>query len=128
MLRLIEKIRSTAAGAIIVSMGMMGNVWAEDFDRIFIFGDSLSDPGNVYALTGETTQAPWVLVPDRPYDIGGFQFSNGHIWAQRFARHLKLNSSGKAALVEPGSRTPRMRRWPFTWGIMALSLTPTRSM
>ena len=73
-----------------------------EFSRIFVFGDSLSDAGNVFASTGEITQTPWPLVPDRPYDIGGYQFSNGKTWAQHFARHMQTNYSGNAALFEPG--------------------------
>jgi len=42
-----------------------------DFSEVFIFGDSLSDGGNIYALTGETSKAPYALVPTRPYAIGG---------------------------------------------------------
>ena len=42
-----------------------------DFEDVFIFGDSLSDGGNVWAKTGETSKAPYALVPTLPYAIGG---------------------------------------------------------
>ena len=87
----------------IVMFGIPGGLWAKDgFDKVYIFGDSLSDPGNIYALTGQTSKAPYDLIPSAPYAIGGHQFSNGKTWAQRFTQNLKLNKSGKAALEAPG--------------------------
>ena len=80
-----------------------GGLWAKDgFSKIYIFGDSLSDPGNIYALTGEKAMAPYEPVPSAPYAIGGHQFSNGKTWAQHFARNLQLNKSGKAAYGASG--------------------------
>jgi outer membrane lipase/esterase len=102
MKRLVKQARVTAVWVAIVSAGTLGNAWAANFERMFILGDSLSDPGNIYALTGETSQAPYAIVPDRPYDIDGFQFSNGKTWAQSFARHLEMKRSGQAALLAPG--------------------------
>jgi len=87
----------------LILLSFHGNTWANNgFDQIFFFGDSLSDPGNVYALTGVTSKAPYDLVPSAPYAIGGQQFSNGKTWAQRFSQNLRLNSSGKPALDSPG--------------------------
>jgi len=73
-----------------------------DFDEVFIFGDSLSDAGNIYQLTGETSKAPYAVVPTRPYAIGGHHFSNGKTWAERLARNLHDNSGGTASLQNPG--------------------------
>ena len=73
-----------------------------DFDEVFIFGDSLSDAGNIYQLTGETSKAPYAAVPTRPYAIGGHHFSNGKTWAERLAQNLKDNSGGKASLQNRG--------------------------
>lgn len=70
--------------------------------RVFIFGDSVSDGGNIYALTGETAKAPYALIPSRPYAIGGHHFSNGKTWAERFAQSLNDNAGGKASLDNPG--------------------------
>ncbi len=74
----------------------------DNFSGVYIFGDSLSDAGNIYALTGETSKAPYAVIPTRPYAIGGHHFSNGKTWAERFAQDLKMNSSGKASLANPG--------------------------
>jgi len=38
-----------------------------DYDRLVVFGDSLSDPGNAYALTGMSLVPPYTdLIPDYP--------------------------------------------------------------
>jgi len=74
----------------------------EDYSQIFIFGDSLSDSGNVYLSSGETSKAPYDLVPSYPYAIGGHHFSNGKTWAERFAQSLSLNNSGKPSLGNSG--------------------------
>ena len=87
----------------IIMLGMHNGLWAKDgLDNIYIFGDSLSDPGNVYALTGQTAKAPYEPIPSAAYAIGGHQFSSGKTWAQRFAQSLGLNKSGKAAYGSSG--------------------------
>jgi phospholipase/lecithinase/hemolysin len=94
-----------AACLVLLSIGFHAKTWAgdDDFDRIFFFGDSLSDAGNIFAITGETAQPPYDLIPSRPYDIDGYQFSNGKTWTQWFARHLELKRSGQAALFAQGT-------------------------
>lgn len=72
------------------------------YDEVFIFGDSLSDGGNIYQLTGETSKAPYALVPTLPYAIGGHHYSNGKTWAERLAQDLKDNTGGKPSLAKPG--------------------------
>jgi len=77
-----------------------------DISRLIIFGDSLSDAGNVYILGGQmTSQPPYKPIPTFPYDFQGFQYSNGKTWAQKFAKHLELKRSGKASLRRPGRFT-----------------------
>ena len=50
------------------------------YDRVFVFGDSLSDNGNVFIATGgETETIPYTdAIPDRAYASG--DFSNGPSW------------------------------------------------
>lgn len=62
------------------------------FTDIAFFGDSLSDPGNAYALTGEASRRPFDLIPSAAYAWGGFHFSNGPTWAEQFARALRVPS------------------------------------
>ena len=95
----------------IVTLGMQGAAWGDDRDieRIFFFGDSLSDSGNAYIQDGGVaTVAPYTLdeiVPTNAYDIRGFQFSNGRPWTVKMARVLETKRSGKAALQKPGKFT-----------------------
>lgn len=68
------------------------------FDRIVVFGTSLSDPGNAFALVGGTNTPPDYsvdpfLVPDRPYAKGGHHFSNGPTWIEQYARPRGLSAS-----------------------------------
>ena len=69
------------------------------FDGIVVFGDSLSDPGNAFALTGENLTPPsygmsglelLTLVPDAPYAKGGNHFSNGPTWIEDLGRSIGL--------------------------------------
>jgi phospholipase/lecithinase/hemolysin len=56
---------------------------AGGFTKVFAFGDSLSDAGNVYTATlGQ--------VPSAPYSDG--RFSNGDVWVQDLAQNLRLPS------------------------------------
>jgi outer membrane lipase/esterase len=70
--------------------------------QIFILGDSVSDAGNRYLMTGESTKSPYPLVPTYPYNMGGFHYSNGKTWAERIAQDLNDVSGGKASRAAPG--------------------------
>ncbi|MBH8573141.1 SGNH/GDSL hydrolase family protein [Nostocaceae cyanobacterium CENA369] len=54
-----------------------------NIDSLYVFGDSLSDTGNVFAASGET-------FPPAPYYQG--RFSNGPIWIEELATKLKLDT------------------------------------
>jgi phospholipase/lecithinase/hemolysin len=71
---------------------------------IVVFGDSLSDPGNAFALAGGTNTPPdysvdFFLVPNQPYARGGHHFSNGPTWIEQLA-----NSEGFAVNAQPAFR------------------------
>lgn len=74
------------------------------FSGIVVFGTSLSDPGNAFALRGahatphDYTLNP-LLVPDAPYARGGHHFSNGDTWIEQYARSIGLAASANAALA-----------------------------
>ncbi len=77
------------------------------FGRIVVFGDSLSDPGNAFALFGETNTPPYdllspILIPDRPYAKGGQHFSNGATWVEQLARPLGLGGNTMPAFQGAG--------------------------
>jgi phospholipase/lecithinase/hemolysin len=73
------------------------------FERIVVFGDSLSDPGNVFALTGNNLKPPsygmdtpeelLTLIPSAPYARGGNHFSNGPTWIEDLGRAIGLGAS-----------------------------------
>lgn len=72
------------------------------FGRIVVFGTSLSDPGNAFALRGGTNTPPYdtldpFLIPDTPYTKGGHHFSNGATWVEQFARPLGLAGNTRPA-------------------------------
>lgn len=75
------------------------------FSRIVVFGDSLSDPGNDYALSGGENVPPYndldkldaFLIPDVSYARGGHHFSNGATWIEQFARPLGLAGNTRPA-------------------------------
>ena len=68
--------------------------------EVTVFGDSLSDPGNVFALTGAISHTPYAVIPSAPYANGGLHFSNGKTWIeQRPAEDVNAQSSGPAYQV-----------------------------
>ena len=76
--------------------------------RIVVFGTSLSDPGNAYALRGGTNTPPDylldpLLVPSAPYARGGHHFSNGATWVEQFARSRGLAGSVRPAFLASDS-------------------------
>jgi outer membrane lipase/esterase len=66
------------AGAV-ASLGLAFSVQAAPYSALYAFGDSLSDAGNIYALTGG-------VEPPSPYFQG--QFSNGDIWLKTLSTKL----------------------------------------
>ena len=77
---------------------------AMTFNRIIVFGGSLSDSGNAFALTGFANRPPYdqldsLLIPSGPYSIGGNHFSNGATWIEQLARPLGLSESVRPAFA-----------------------------
>jgi phospholipase/lecithinase/hemolysin len=75
--------------------------------KLIVFGDSLSDSGNAFALTGQSSVPPYpnvdqFQVPDAPYAKGGLHFSNGETWVEGFAKTLGANRSAGPAFRMPG--------------------------
>jgi phospholipase/lecithinase/hemolysin len=74
-------------------------------DRLVVFGDSLSDPGNAFIATGQFEVRPFDPIPDAPYLIGRFHFTNGPTWIEHLAADIGLFRGGKPALLRPGVYT-----------------------
>lgn len=58
------------------------------FSKIYGFGDSLSDTGNVNQLVLQATGGTLTFPPSPPYDGG--RFSNKKIWLELLAERLGL--------------------------------------
>ena len=70
---------------------------ATPYTDIFVFGDSLSDNGNLYLVVGHTTPTPISgndFIPSLPYDRGPDllpALSNGETWVEQLADKLGLS-------------------------------------
>jgi outer membrane lipase/esterase len=74
------------------------------YSGIVVFGTSLSDSGNAFALRGGTTTPPDfgldpLLIPGVPFARGGHHFSNGATWVEQLARSLGLAGSVRPAFA-----------------------------
>ena len=74
-------------------------------DKLVVFGDSLSDPGNAYIDTQEFEVRPFDPIPDAPYLIGRFHFTNGPTWIEQLTSRRGLHRGGRPALLLPGVYT-----------------------
>jgi outer membrane lipase/esterase len=79
------------------------------YSGIVVFGTSLSDSGNAFALRGGTSRPPDfsldpLLVPSTPYGRGGHHFSNGATWIEQLARSLGLAGSVRPAFASSSRR------------------------
>ncbi|MGL5873482.1 MAG: SGNH/GDSL hydrolase family protein [Xenococcaceae cyanobacterium] len=64
---------------------MISNKEPQAIQKLIVFGDSLSDLGNVYQVTGKT------YPPNPPYFQG--RYSNGRIWIEYLSDRLNLTST-----------------------------------
>ncbi|MDH5617380.1 MAG: SGNH/GDSL hydrolase family protein [Gammaproteobacteria bacterium] len=71
------------------------------FSALYVFGDSLSDPGNAFAITGDTANPPFDPIPSAAYGVGGHHFSNGRTWVEVMAQRMGLNQGAKPAFRDP---------------------------
>jgi len=95
--------RLTALGCVAATMlHVCAANAATTYSRLFVFGDSLSDSGNVFVLTQALARAPYDPIPDRPYAIGAHHFSNGATWVEQLAIDLQVATSAKPALEQRG--------------------------
>lgn len=94
------------------------------FSGIVVFGTSLSDSGNAFALVGDQSTPPDftlnpLLVPRAPYARGGHHFSNGATWVEQFATSHGLDMLSRP--TRPGAMVAlslrrRSDRFPRTSG------------
>lgn len=90
------KKRVVATGFFLLSFLLPLKAMATSFSQLYVFGDSLSDTGNVFTATRG-------LVPPSPYFDG--RFSNGLIWVDYLAQDLGLNPSPNTNFAFGGATT-----------------------
>ena len=78
-------------GACVIGLAGLAATGAQatSFSNAYYFGDSLSDTGNIFVLTGGTT-------PAAPYMPG--RFSDGPVWVETLAAGIGLPGSATASL------------------------------
>ena len=99
--------------------------------QVVVFGDSLSDSGNGFALTKDNATPPDygmgpLLIPDAPYARGGHHLSNGPTWIEQMARPLGLSAS-----VQPAFRSASPTAMNFAVGTArarAFGIAPSLAM
>lgn len=85
-----------ATGFFLLSFLLPLKAMAISFSQLYVFGDSLSDTGNAFRVSGG-------LVPPPPYFEG--RFSNGLIWVDYLAQDLGLNPSPNTNFAFGGATT-----------------------
>jgi phospholipase/lecithinase/hemolysin len=96
---------------LLLSILVAGQASAEvSYNGLVVFGDSLSDPGNKYVVTGLSNTPPYnlldeFLIPDGPYTRGGLHHSNGKTWVEQYAKPLGMGKLVRPALRNPGVAT-----------------------
>jgi phospholipase/lecithinase/hemolysin len=93
-----------AGAALALSMANLSALDSRPYSGIVVFGTSLSDSGNAFALRGGANTPPDyfadpLLIPGEPYARGGHHFSNGATWIEQFARSLGLAGSVQPAFA-----------------------------
>jgi outer membrane lipase/esterase len=86
--------------AIAALAGLASTASADAIDGLVVFGNSISDAGNVAVLIGpDPTQTVTSnsYIPGRPYASG--QFTNGNVWARTFADALGLGAFAQPSLA-----------------------------
>jgi len=96
---------STALARVLCAIGLcIGAASALAHEpSIVVFGDSLSDTGNVFAVTGQLNSPPYdqldtFRIPDYPYAVSAGRFTNGRTWVEVAARAVGVQADVRAAL------------------------------
>jgi outer membrane lipase/esterase len=94
------------ASLAVIVIGFLTAGWAQaiEFKSIVVFGGSVSDPGNFFALFGISNRPPYshlddLLVPTGPYTKGGNHFSNGATWIEQLGKSFGLNRNVQPAFL-----------------------------
>jgi phospholipase/lecithinase/hemolysin len=77
-----------AAGFVLFSFMLPLKASAAPFSAMYVFGDSLSDQGNIFNLTGGSVNPTQATPPSPPYFNG--RYSNGPNWVDYLGQNLGL--------------------------------------
>ena len=85
----------------LATASLLAPAHAGPFSNLYIFGDSVSDVGNVGLYIGHPSGVPQTItgngyIPDFPYYPSG-RYSNGPVWAESFAGMLGLAAAPSLA-------------------------------
>jgi len=94
----------------VLAIVLQAPTWAAaqtTFQKIVVFGDSLSDPGNLFAIEGINITPPYdtlgpMLIPENVYARGGHHLSNGPTWIEQYARTIGLAADTRPAFQDFG--------------------------
>jgi phospholipase/lecithinase/hemolysin len=81
--------QAVAVGFVLLSFMLPLKASAASFSNFYVFGDSLSDTGNVFAASGGLVAPKTAIPQDPPYFQG--RFSNGQVWVDYLGDQLGLN-------------------------------------
>lgn len=85
--------------AAVALAGLTGLASAASYTGLYVFGDSLSDTGNIAALIGSNPGQVISgngYIPSQPYASG--QFTNGDVWVKSFAEMIGLAPAATSTL------------------------------
>jgi phospholipase/lecithinase/hemolysin len=85
---------------------------AASFTNLYVFGDSLSDTGNLFRTTGN-------FIPPQPFYFNG-RFSNGPVWVEYLAPKLGLTYNPANNFAFGSANTDTTNTFPFRVGFPGL--------
>lgn len=88
------KHKSLISSIVAISILSPIQVTAATFSKLYAFGDSLSDPGNLNDLVLQATLGTQTFPPSPPYNDG--RFTNGQVWVELLAERLNVDSENFA--------------------------------
>lgn len=87
------------------NISQTNTVKTPNISQIYVFGDSLSDPGNVFkASQGQVPPSP-------PYFQG--RYADGLVWTEYLAQQLKIDANANANFAYGGATTGNSQQVPF---------------
>lgn len=103
-----------AAGFVLFSFMLPPKATAANFSGLYVFGDSLSDTGNTFNITGGSVSPKTAFPPDPPFSKG--RFSNGDNWVDYLGKDLGLTPTLVSSLPQNFTTIPTTQGINFAFG------------